>query len=170
MPLPSAELAHRPIPLTRGLTAWVSPEDFRRVIKRKWCPHRRRNGKVYAQTNMKIGGRWTRVLMHRFILGDEAGPLTDHEDGDGLNNTRGNLRLATRSQNQHNSGPRCGRFKGVTWHKRAGKWLAQIMANRQHRYLGLYESEKVAALAYDAAAKELHGEFAYLNFPEVTHV
>lgn len=158
----------RPIPLTQGQTAWVSPEDFRRVYKRKWCLHKARSGKAYAQTNMKVGGRWVRVLLHRFVLDATHGVQVDHENGDGLDCRRCNLRFATHAQNMHNSKPRGGSsaFKGVSWSKAVGKWRAQIMAGRKYRYLGAFESEAVAARAYDAAARELHGEFARLNFPE----
>lgn len=148
----------------------MSPEDFRRAIKRKWCPHRHKSGKMYAQTNLKVGGKWKRVLLHRYLLGDGAPPVIDHKDGNGLNCTRENLRPASRSQNQHNSGPRGGtsRFKGVSWSKVMRKWHAQITKDRAYHDLGYFEDEAVAARAYDAAAKELHGEFAYQNFPDET--
>jgi hypothetical protein len=137
-------------------------------MRHKWCPHECRPGKVYAQANIKVGGKWARVTLHRFVLSAGSGSLVDHRNGNGLDCTRGNLRTATRGQNQHNSGPRRGasRFKGVTWHRKAGKWLAQIMSDRVYRYLGLHATEQDAARAYDTAAKELHGEFARLNFPE----
>jgi hypothetical protein len=114
-----------------------------------------------------------RVLLHRFILGAAPGTMIDHKNGNGLDCTRENLRLATRSQNQHNAGrrmyagARSSRFKGVHWHRVTGKWVAQIMAARKYHYLGLFIDEEQAARAYDAAARELHGEFAQLNFPEV---
>lgn len=45
----------RPIPLTKGKVAFVSPEDFRTAIKLKWCVHERHNRACYAQANIAAG-------------------------------------------------------------------------------------------------------------------
>lgn len=118
---------------------------------------------------MKVGSRWVRVLLHRFLLDAPTGVMVDHKNGNGLDCTRGNLRVANRNQKQHNSGPRNGtsRFKGV-YRKTKNRWAAQIKARQTYRYLGLFATEEDAASAYDEAAKELHGEFARLNFPDDT--
>ncbi len=50
--------------------------------------------------------------------------------------------------------------------KRDRKWQATIQANRRKMSLGAFDDEIEAAVAYDRKAKELFGEFAYLNFPE----
>jgi hypothetical protein len=158
------------IPLTKGKFALIDSGDLRRVIKHSWC-HRRGGGngkQEYAVANVKIDGAWKRVALHRFILEARPGQMVDHQDGDGLNNTRRNLRLATRGQNQHNSGPRTGRFKGVSWSKVMGRWHAQITKDRQYHDLGYYEAEEDAARAYDDAARRLHSDFARLNFPDET--
>ena len=55
------------------------------------------------------------------------------------------------------------RFKGVCWHKKAGKWQAKIQHNFVRIRLGLFSSEEDAARAYNRKAKELFGEFAKLN-------
>ncbi len=156
----------REIQLTRGMVALVDPIDFRRVIKHKWCVHMSRAGKVYAQCNMKVQGRWVRVLLHRFLMDATRGVQIDHRNGNGLDCTRDNLRAATHSQNMHNQRARRGtsRFKGVSWHTGANRWVAQICVGRKKQYLGLHDTEEQAAHAYDEAAKRMHGEFARLNF------
>jgi hypothetical protein len=155
----------RPIPLSQGKVAWVDPEDFRRVIKIKWHASKYRGEKMYAKTHATVDGKKTTMFLHRFIMGASKGQLVDHKDGDGFNNSRSNLRLATNTQNLQNSRVKTGRFKGVSWNKNAKKWMARIMAGRTDRYLGYFVDENDAARAYDAAARELHGEFARLNFP-----
>jgi hypothetical protein len=105
--------------------------------------------------------------MHNLVLPDVKKP--DHRDGDGLNNTRANLRSATRSQNAMNRRKQKGtssRFKGVSWNKREQKWKVKIMFNCRVINLGSFDSEKAAARTYDAAAKKYFGEFAKLNFPQ----
>lgn len=99
--------------------------------------------------------------------------MIDHKNGNGLDNRRSNLRFCTNAQNQHNQrkwGSRSGkplssRYKGVSWHRR-GHWRAKIQAQGKRRYLGQFQSEEAAARAYDRAARELHGEFAVLNFSD----
>ncbi len=146
----------------------VDDDDYETLSSHSWCLYEGGGNRqrVYAQANVKVDGVWRRVFMHRFILGLGRGQRCDHRDNNGLNNQRSNLRLASRGQNQHNSGSRGGtsRFKGVCWSKSCSKWLAQIMANKRRCYLGVFEDEEDAARAYDAKAKELHGDFAKLNF------
>ncbi len=125
-----------------------------------------RAGGPYAIANTRRpDGRQTTVRMHKLITGY---PATDHIDHDGLNNQRANLRPCDQHQNQGNQRKgvaSSSRFKGVTWNKLAGKWMAQIKVHRRSRYLGLFEVEEDAARAYDMAAQEAFGEFACLNFP-----
>ena len=61
--------------------------------------------------------------------------------------------------------PKTSNFKGVHWHKVANKWAASLMINRKSNHLGVFESEKVAAQAYDFEANKRLGERAILNLP-----
>jgi hypothetical protein len=57
-------------------------------------------------------------------------------------------------------------FTGVYWSPRRNKWRANIYAHGKKVFLGRYDDLLKAARAYDAAARELHGEFATLNFAQ----
>jgi hypothetical protein len=94
--------------------------------------------------NKHVDGKETIVLMHRAILGLERGDkrMVDHRDGDGLNNTRSNLRIATASQNQQNQrlsrASRSG-FRGVSYSNHHQKWAAIARVNRQKYFLGYFD-------------------------------
>lgn len=90
----------------------------------------------------------------------------DHKDRDKLNNLEDNLRICTRSQNQHNTHKRrdnTSGLKGVSYHKYTKKWAASIMNNNIQEHLGVFNTKEDAARAYNVAAIEYHGEFAQLN-------
>jgi hypothetical protein len=152
----------REIRLTQGKVAIVDDEDFRRLSCYNWYAHRAGN-KWYAERKKN---RKT-VKMHHAILGISGGLEVDHQDGNGLRNTRDNLRLATKSQNAQNKKKPCGgtsRFKGVSWRESNKKWRAQIRANGHLIQLGDFDDEEDAAKTYDEAARRYFGEFARTNF------
>ncbi len=151
----------RRIPLGNGLFALVDAADYRRVSKYRW--YAKRHGRTTYATCLRKGRT---VYMHRMVVRARKGCIVDHIDGNGLNNRRCNLRICTHQQNQANRGPRGGssRFVGVLRHK--DKWEAGIRYRGKYFYLGLHDDEVEAARARDRKAYELHGEYAYLNFPE----
>lgn len=90
-------------------------------------------------------------------------PRIDHKDGDGTNNAWDNLRPATAKQNALNSKRAANNssgFKGVSWHKAAGKWAAHICAGGKKTHLGLYEGAEEAHAAYVLAARTVDPNFA----------
>lgn len=87
----------------------------------------------------------------------------DHINGSRSDNRISNLRLATRKQNSANRGPNPGRLvKGVYKH-RNNRWRVQFCIGGKSKYIGIYDTIKEAADAYDELAKLHYGEFARLN-------
>lgn len=160
-----ATLGAHIIPLTRGLFASVDAEDFERFGSIRWQakPAAQRGNKFYACGY--VGGRM--INMHRVIMEAPAGLTVDHVNGDGLDNRRANLRIATRSQNNANRvSVSASGFRGV--HKTPHGYRAVISAPDQMRgtiHLGHFDRLEDAARAYDRAALAQWGEFARLNFP-----
>lgn len=149
------------IPLTKGKVAVIDFEDFDKVRGFKWNAVQKRRCWYARGPDSKY--------LHRILMGVTSKKIqVDHIDGDGLNNTRKNLRICNNQQNN------CAKkriklnatsgFRGVSWDKQTGLWRAKIMHNRKTISLGRFLTEIDAAGAYDKKAKELFGEFASPNF------
>ena len=148
--------------------ALVDDSDFYWLNQWKWSLHKDKNT-YYAHRMvwLKASKKNKEIKMHRLILGlTSFETKTDHIDHNGLNNQRYNLRVATNAQNLANISPRknvTSKYLGVSWRKESNKWVCQITKNGKKKYLGLFDNQEQAALAYNDAAKILHAEFANLN-------
>ena len=157
---------YRLIPLSRGQFAKVDAADFDWLNQWKWCAlWAKHTQSFYAVRQMHSAGRQKTVRMHRQILGLEHGDRRqgDHHNHDTLDNRRGNLRVASRNQNQRNKGLQSNNtsgFKGVSLDRHSGAWRARIRYNGKLIQLGQFDCPKLAHAAYCAAAAELHVEFA----------
>ena len=158
------------IELTQGQVALVDDGDYEWLSQWKWYADKRLNGDFDAVRQLPREKRKRhKILMHRQILGLEYGDKreSDHRNHNSLDNCRSNIRVCTTWQNQHNRKPQqraTSEFKGVHWHKLHKKWGVNIRLTGKVKYLGSFELEELAALAYDMVAIREHGEFAYLNF------
>ncbi len=155
------------IPLTQGLFALVDAEDFERLNRHKWFAMK--SSKThYAARADRVKCPIKLSYMHREIMHIPENMQVDHINYSGLDNRRCNLRICSREDNLRAQRPQKGssRFRGVSWDREHDNWRVQSYSNGKHINLGHYENEEEAARAYDSAAKELFGEFAYLNFPE----
>lgn len=96
----------------------------------------------------------------------ESGQTVDHIDGNGLNNSRSNLRFVTPSQNLLNTSKRSDNtsgHKGISWCPDRGKYQVYINVDRKRKSLGRYRTLEEAIYVRDQAAKEHYGEFAKDN-------
>lgn len=130
------------------------------------------NSEGYRGT--KLNGR--HVTVHRLawllMTGEWPDDQIDHINGNRADNRWRNLRQASARENASNTRTRqASGYRGVYPNPRCKrkKWCATIRADGRCVYLGGYETPEAAAAAYDAAAKQIRGEFASLNFPEAAH-
>jgi hypothetical protein len=140
---------------SRGGFAIVDADRFEEINSHKW----RLSSHGYVIRSQWNGHGADRIYLHKFLKPEL--PYIDHRNRHPIDNTDRNLRSSTHRQNIWNSpartDPKTSQFKGV--HRQRSKWCAQ----HNHVHIGVFESEIEAAKAYNAAAKECCGEFAYLN-------
>lgn len=149
------------IKLTKGKYAIVDDEDYEFLNKYKWhaCNY---GGKWYAGRK-----HYKKIYIHNEIMNPPTGMQVDHINRNGLDNRRCNLRICTKNQNQKNkSNFGKSKYHGVSLFS-CGKCKASIQSDKLPYYLGSFNTEIEAALAYDRMAILLHGEYANLNFPDL---
>ncbi len=151
------------IPLKKGLFALVDDRDYFPFMEFKW----RVDTQGYAVRDWYVkdnsGKRRYKVhRMHHCVLGRINGLEVDHKSGNRLDNRRDNLRFCTRTENSRNMRKRksSSRFKGVVWNKYHNKWTARIKIDGKAKFLGHFEMEDEAGMAYRTAALRYFGEFA----------
>ncbi len=151
----------------QALECVVDTVDYPLVSDYWWSALKSLNTFYAYRRPPRSSGSRALIYMHKVIL--PGHDLVDHKDHNGLNNRRENIRPATVLDNSRNQSARktaASRFKGVAWEPTAKSWLVRIRANGKRLYLGHFKDDEEAARAYDVAAKQHHGEFAVLNFPE----
>jgi len=160
----------REIILHGGTLVLVDDEDYERINRHRWYKwhNPRLEFGVHYAVRPDENDHKKQIRMHREILNLQKGMTADHIDGNGLNNQKSNLRVASQSQNGANSRKFAGKckYKGIRYRKDCDMWRARIKVNYTDIPLGSYLTEEQAALAYDNAARKYFGEFARLNFPK----
>lgn len=157
------------MPLTQGYYVSIDECDSD-IMALKWHIHLTKKGHKYARRNATKDH--PEYLMHRLILERkiervlEKHEAVDHIDGNGLNNTRSNLRVASFSQNGQNKcmqkNNKTG-AKGVTYCKGVVRkpYKARIYLNKRPIHLGFFATLEEAAKAYKEASIYYFGEFAF---------
>jgi group I intron endonuclease len=108
----------------------------------------------YASTT--IDGKT--ISMHRLLMNPTKDLVVDHINGNTLDNTRKNLRICTKQQNNRNRHE--NRVIGVVMDKKRNKWKAIITVNDRQVYLGRFNNFEDAVLARRQAEQKYYGEFA----------
>ena len=154
------------IPLTRGYSAIVDDADYEWLSRWNWYADVRPHT-VYVARNARKRSGGKKVRMQRQILGAKPKELTDHINGNGLDNRRSNLRVCSHVQSVRNRRlPKnnTSGYLGVSFDKRSGRWRATIIIeSSKYLALGTFCDPLEAARTYDKAAIRYHGEFATTN-------
>lgn len=114
---------------------------------------------------LKING--VRHYAHRvawlYVHGEWPSGHIDHIDGDKANNAISNLRVATPAQNaaRRKTTRKIAPSRGVFPH--GVGFVARLHHGGRRHYLGYFPTAAAAKAAYEAKAKEIHGEFAHVE-------
>lgn len=152
------------ISLSQGKFALVDDEDFEFLSQWKWSFHK--GYAVRTVSRIKNGKLVSKhAYMHREVNETPDGFITDHINGNKLDNRRANLRSCTSSQNAGNRkvGFGVSKYKGVSWDNKNKKWKSTVKFLGKSIHLGFFLYEGEAAEAYNKAAVKYFGEFANLN-------
>ena len=149
----------------KGHEIFVDDDVYEWASRQKWSFSKARHT-YYAHA--MINGKDRK--MHRLILGlTNPNIVTDHINGNGLDNRRENIRPCTAFENSLNINhwpgwkKKTSKYIGVSYSTKHKKFVAQIKHKGKMKYIGLFDDEGEAALAYNKVSFELRGEFAILN-------
>lgn len=132
------------------------------IANRRWHLKEYANVKYAARSGFDPKTKKTACIrMHREILGlTDRKVLVDHINGNGLDNRRCNLRIATKSLNGLNCGKRRNNksgYKGVFRHT-SGRWATMIRIKNKSVHIGYFDTAEEASAAYRAKVREIYPE------------
>lgn len=150
---------------TDGRECLVDDEDYQFLSRLRWGTTKV-TGKMYPSHFLQsTSQRVTAIMMHQLLMDTKQGHAIVHRDRNPFNNQKSNLVHLSYSLLRASSAPKAresSKYKGVAFNKKSQRWRAQC----GHKFLGTFKDEKEAAIAYDVAAFEAYGEWAYINFPD----
>lgn len=154
----------------KGDEVFLDDKDFDYLIVKcgyTYCVARNKKGTIMCVCRaipalLSDTGKQKLQLIHWDVMGHPGkGMVTDHEDGNPLNNQKDNLWICSQRKNRgnlrHKSATRnySSKYPGVNWHKPSEKWRAQIIINKFNKHLGLFLNEEEAGQAYQNACGEI---------------
>ncbi len=161
------------IKLTQGKYALVDNEDYSYLNRFKWSLNRKNkeiNGNVYeneyACKTLQRNKIQIQVYMYEFLIEAINYECVVFKNKNTLDYRKSNLGLVSYGTRGTMAKKRKGtysKYKGLTYRPRKKVFEVRICKDKKTYYLGKFENEKKAAMAYNIKAKELYGEFAYQN-------
>lgn len=153
----------------------LDDEDYKYLSNFKWKVIRKGNDWYASIKKMKgIGKRTTQIYLHEFLIDLENQDCIGFKNKNTLDNQRNNLFGVSKGYNLARTRKRLSTkegkkptsiYKGVTQRIKKGKtrWEVRISKDKSTIYLGSYNTQKEAAIAYNKEAMQLYGEHAYQN-------
>lgn len=152
------------IPLTRGQVAIVDADDFEWLSQYKWHAHWDDHTQgYYASCSKSTAKNFGTTIMHRAIMKAKPGKMVDHIDGDGLNNSKSNLRSVTVKENSKNRGIFRSNTSGITglsFNNKSRKWRVRIQVDKKLITVGYFYDFNAAVESRKKAEEKYYGEFA----------
>lgn len=151
------------VPLTQGREAIIDARFAAEVLALKWGATKGYKGNYYARHSSHVPGTIStsrKIILHRFVYELAYGPIPgsmeiDHINGNGLDNRIANLRVVTKRQNAQNRREhRNGHLYGTAYEKRRKKWQAAALIKGKRTFLGYFETEEAAHMAYRQALQQ----------------
>jgi hypothetical protein len=110
----------------------------------------------YVVAQLYVEGKFTSVLMHRYLMNPKEDKVVDHLNHDILDNRKSNLRLIKNAENLQNargasSHNKSSGIRGVSWSKWRKKWRARLNVNRKEIIVGYFDDVKEAEKAVKKA-------------------
>ena len=165
------------IKLTKGKYAIVDDDDFNFISRLKPVAMKR----VFRDKSDRNHGRCWEVILpggkgvcvyyvkHFLLRAKNANMVVEAKNGNNLDLRKSNLTIISREVCSHHNRKRLNtssKYEGVCYIKNPAaknKWGAAIKQSKKRRHIGVFATEKEAAIAYNERAKKLYGNLAYQN-------
>lgn len=158
------------IKTTNNKEVLVDDEDYPYLNRFSWTASNKGfdGPKLHVQMCKQRNNKYTGIAMHELVIDLVNADAVGFKNGNPLDNRKENLFATDKAHMMQMSMKRrmknaSSKYKGLTWRKHKKYWEVRITKDFVVHYIGKFKSERQAALAYNARAKELYGEYAYQN-------